>query len=281
MSMISNFLNMIKQISNTIEIPLIERIFFPTKPQENHVKSRKDNFGAIQLEDGSIGIVYLSLSPDVRERGAKIEPKEFYRANPVNLAKRFGSTDFFQKTLGLGAINAISQCVFRKSNFQFDFTTDSLGLLNLNSGDKVGMVGFFPPLVKQVERKKIPLIVIEKKEQLVQKTDNCEVTLDSNRLKECNKVLITSTTVLNNTIEDVLKKCSEAEKISIIGPTAGFLPDPLFNHNVQVVGSTYISDSNLFMELVSQGKRWGPSTKKYCIQQQSYKDFFSLLDQIE
>ena len=69
------------------------------------------------------------------------------------------------------------------------------------------------------------LIVIEKKANLVQKTNNWEVTLDPAQLEKCNKVLITSTTILNESIDDILKFCSQAEKISIIGPTAGFFPD--------------------------------------------------------
>jgi uncharacterized protein (DUF4213/DUF364 family) len=281
MSISSNFIELVEHLSDTIEIPLIESVFFPKKSRANHIKSRKDNFGAIKLADGSIGIVFIALSPGVREKGAEIKPNEYYMTHPVELAKNFGSSDLFERTLGLGAINAISQFVFRKSDFQFDFTTDSLGLLQLNNDDKIGMVGFFPPLVKQIERKSIPLIVIEKKEHLVRKTENWEVTLDSDRLKECNKVLITSTTVLNNTVDDILIKCSEAERISLIGPTAGFLPDPLFNRNVQVVGSTYIHNSKLFMELVSKNERWGPSTKKYCIQKQNYGGYLSLIENLD
>ncbi|TFG02213.1 MAG: hypothetical protein EU542_05440, partial [Promethearchaeota archaeon] len=123
--------------------------------------------------------------------------------------------------------------------------------------------------------------VIELDPTLVRQTENWEVTLDSNELRKCNKVLITSTTVLNNTIEDILDKCSKAEKISMIGPTAGFIPDPLFKRGVDVLGSTYIHDSNLFMKLISQDKRWGPSTKKYCIQKDNYQGFLSLLEDIE
>lgn len=200
--------------------------------------------------------------------------------NPIDLAKEFKSSNNFQKTLGLGAINAISQHVFRKSNFSFDFTTDSFGLLDLTRADKLGMVGFFPPLVKKIEEMGIPLIVIEKVIRFVKKTDIWEITLDPSRLKECNKVLCTATTILNNSIDEILYYCSRAEKISIIGPTAGFIPDPLFNRGVDVVGSTFISDSKLFLELIRQNRRWSPATKKYCIIRKKYLGLNSILNQI-
>jgi uncharacterized protein (DUF4213/DUF364 family) len=280
MSINTDFIDIINQISEEITIPNIKTVFFPKTNIEINKNSRKSHFGAIELEDGTIGTIYISLSNNVREKGSSTNPQEFMGIDIFDLAKKFSSSDEFEKTVGLGAINAISQYIFKKSNFQFDSRTDSLGLLDLNSKDKVGMVGFFPPLVKAIEELDIPLIVIELNTNLVQTTEKWEVTLDSNRLIECNKVLITSTTVLNNTVDNILEKCSQAEKISMVGPTAGFLPDPLFKRNIDVVGSTFIHDSNLFMELVTQNKRWGPSTRKYCIQKKDYDGFDSLLKKV-
>lgn len=281
MSIIKEFINAIDFISEKISIPLIKTVYFPRNEIKIPHGPRKSNFGAMQLEDGSIGIIYINLSNNVRKKGAIIDPIEFKGTDPTVIAQKFASSDEFERTVGLGAINAISQHLFKKSNFSFDLTTDSLGLLDLNTEDVVGMVGFFPPLVRVIEQLNIPLKVIELDPTLVRQTENWEVTLDSNELRKCNKVLITSTTVLNNTIEDILDKCSKAEKISMIGPTAGFIPDPLFKRGVDVLGSTYIHDSNLFMKLISQDKRWGPSTKKYCIQKDNYQGFLSLLEDIE
>ncbi|MFX1339607.1 MAG: Rossmann-like domain-containing protein [Promethearchaeota archaeon] len=259
---------------------MIQEVYIPHQDKIER-DPRKSNFGAIKLEDGTVGVVYISLSPKIKEVGENTDLTQFKGMSPLDLAKEFTSSDNFQKTLGLGAINAISQYIFQKSNFSLDFTTDSLGLLQLNYADKPGMVGFFPPLVAQIKKMGLDLIVIEKKANLVQKTNNWEVTLDPARLEACNKILITSTTILNESIDDILKFCSNAEKISIIGPTAGFFPDPLFSRGVDIVGGTYIHDSNLFMELISKNERWGPSTKKYCIQKSEYPEITALLNRIK
>lgn len=280
MTLANEFIEITQQISDTIEIPVIQEVYIPR--QDELVKNaRKSNFGTIKLEDGTIGIVYISLSPKIKEIGAVTDLTKFIGMNPIDLAKEFKSSDSFQKTLGLGAINAISQYIFRESNFSFDFTTDSLGLLNLNRADKPGMVGFFPPLVAQIKKMGLQLVIIEKKAKLVQKTNNWEVTLDPARLEACNKILITSSTILNESIDNILRFCSQADKISIIGPTAGFFPDPLFSRGINIVGGTYVHDSNLFMELISKNKRWGPSTKKYCIQKDNYLGITALLNQIK
>lgn len=280
MTISSEFLEIIQKISKKITLPPIQDVFFPKISNKNDLTSKKTNFGAIQLTDGSIGVVFLGLSPEVKELGSSMDKSEFINKNPIDLAQKFGSSNNFEKTLGLGAINAISQYIFRHSNFPFDITTDSLGLLNIKQGDSPGMVGFFQPLISHLKKMGINVIIIEKKEHLVKKTESWEVTLDPSRLTECNKILITSTTVLNESIDEILKFCSHAEKISMIGPTAGFLPDPLFKRGLNIVGGSIISNSNLFMELIQKQERWGPSTKKYCIQQNTYPGYTSLLEKI-
>ena len=281
MSISSDFLKIMEQISENISIPFIQEIYLPPTTSLKNADSKISNFGAIRLEDGAIGIFFVSLSPEIKKKGEGVDLSQYIGMNPILLAKKFGSLDVFEKTIGLGAFNAISQHIFKRSNYIFDFTSDPLGLLNLNKQDKPGMVGFFPPLVKLIQEMALELIIIEKKTHLVKKTANWEITLDPNRLVDCNKVLITSTTVLNESIDEVLNYCSKAEKISIIGPTAGFLPDSLFSRGIDIVGGTYIHNSKLFMELISENKRWGPSTKKYCIQKKNYPGISSLLDKIK
>jgi uncharacterized protein (DUF4213/DUF364 family) len=279
MTLANEFVGIIQQISDTIEIPVIQEIFIPHQTDKER-DTHKSNFGAIKLEDGTVGVVYVSLSPEIKEVAISTDLTKFIGINPLDLAEKFKSPDDFQKTLGFGAINAVSQYIFRKSDFSFDFTTDSLGLLDLNRADKPGMVGFFPPLVAKIKKMGNQLIVIEKKAKLVQKSNNWEVTLDPAQLKKCNKILITSTTILNESIDDVLRFCSQAEKISIIGPTAGFFPDPLFSRGIDIVGGTYIHNPSLFMELISENKRWGPTTKKYCIQKNNYPGITALLRRV-
>ncbi len=276
----SDFRQIMKTIDDIIEIPRIKEVFFPKKFQNSNSKiQRASNFGAIRLEDDSNGIVFINLSKKVRRRAERYDSNSLIGRNPFELVEIF-SDDLFEKTLSLGAINAISQHIFRASKFKLDFTTNSLGLLDLNSEDKVGMVGFFPPLVKKIEELGIPLIIIEKKEQFIKKTKNWEVTMNPKKLKECTKILSTSTTVINDTVDEILHYSKNASKISFIGPTGGFLPDPLFLKGVDVIGGTFVEDSSFFMNLMKQNKKWGPSTRKYCIKKDEYRNFQSLLEMI-
>ena len=243
MTISSDYLKIVNEIAKKVQIPSIKEIIVPTVDET----AKKSNFAAILLEDDTIGVFFIAISQEVKKLIEKIDSKVYKGQSPIDLAKNFSSKDLYEKSLSMGCINSISQYIFKKTDFPFDYTSDSLGLLNINENDVIGMVGFFPPLVSLIERKENKLIIIEKKEALIKKEKNWVVTLDPVKLEGCNKVLITSTTVLNETIDDILRFCSNAEKISIIGPTAGFLPDPLFKRGINVVGGTRIYGTQEFL----------------------------------
>ena len=72
------------------------------------------------------------------------------------------------------------------------------------------MVGFFPPLVKQVTACGARLTVVELRAELAGKRAGFRVTLDPRELRGCDKVLTTSTVLLNDTLDEILSHCVRA-----------------------------------------------------------------------
>jgi uncharacterized protein (DUF4213/DUF364 family) len=148
--------------------------------------------------------------------------------------------------------------------------TDSIGLMQIETGDCVGMVGLFPPLLKYLRGSGAELVIVEKNSQLVDRFPNLHVSLDVAELQRCNKVLCTSTTLLNDTLDEVLHHCTAAEHISVLGPTAGYFPDPLFARGVHVLGGRLVNDGMRLLQLIAQQQRWGEATQKLCFQVSEY-----------
>ena len=225
---------------------------------------------ALSLAGGATGISYVLL-PDEKEKEYKaLQPSDFVGRTPRELALEFGTDDPVKEMISLAAINAICQQVMRETKFPVDSATDSLGLLSVCAGDKLGMVGLFFPLIKSIKTAGADLVVIEKKAQLIQKYPELPITMDATKLKSCNKVLCTSTTILNNSLDEILGHCAPNALVSIIGPTAGYLPDPLFNRGVDVVGGRVVKDGEFFIQLLREQKRWGEATQKICFQKKTY-----------
>ncbi|UYP46086.1 hypothetical protein NEF87_002371 [Candidatus Lokiarchaeum ossiferum] len=279
MTIAEEFLTILHEIDAKFPFPMIKDIYIPQYSPES---PEKTSFGLIQLEGGASGIIYLSLSPVYLEQAASLALDSFPGQNPFSVAQwlSHSHSSELQKALALGTINAMSSYFFDQSKLPLDFTTNSMGNFALKKTDHVGMVGFFPPLVKQLGDQKIPLTVIEKKESLVQTHPKWKVTLDPLCLKGCNKVLITSTTVLNNSLDDILKYCTSAEYIAVIGPTAGFIPDPLFDRGVDILGGSAIVDYEQLRSNFEKGLRWGTASKKYCVEKAHYLGYHYWLDKL-
>jgi uncharacterized protein (DUF4213/DUF364 family) len=75
---------------------------------------------------------------------------------------------------------------------------------------------------------------------------------------------------LNHSLDEILAHCSPDAFVSIIGPTAGYFPDPLFARGVDVVGGRVVKNGASFLQLLAERKRWGEATQRTCFQKETY-----------
>jgi uncharacterized protein (DUF4213/DUF364 family) len=159
-------------------------------------------------------------------------------------------------------VNALSRHLLDRARFQPDLATSSLGSLRLGPGSRLGMVGFFPPLVRRAREEGVPLTVLELKEELVQEGPGLTVTLDPARLAGCTHVVCTSTTLLNDSLEPVLAHARGCEEFVVVGPSSPLVPDALFARGVTSVGGAWVVDPAALAERIVRGERWGDATRK-------------------
>lgn len=268
MSIMTEMRDMALGLAARFVIPKVAGIVFPPFFQGGQPKDCE--FMAMALEGGAGGISYV-LIPDERAADYRaLMPEMFVGSRPELYVEDFGGSDSVRNMLGLAAINAICQQVMRLTGNAPGSATDSLGLMRIGAGDRVGMVGFFPPLLKYLRDTEAELVIVEKNPQLIERYPMLPVTLDVKALEGCNKVLCTGTTVQNGTFEEVLSHCCAAEHISVLGPTAGYFPDPLFARGVHVLGGRLVNDGQLLLELIAQRKPWGTATRKLCFEACNY-----------
>jgi uncharacterized protein (DUF4213/DUF364 family) len=268
MSLKDEFKKMIAQLATRYTPAPITDIFLPPFNQGGQPKDAQ--FMAICLEGGAVGVSYVLLPDDKMEAYTALQPADFIARDPHEVALEFGHDDPLKEMIGLAAINAICQHGMHEADIALDSATDSLGLLSVSEGDRVGMVGLFYGLIKTIKAANADLVVIEKNEELIQKYPDLPITTDATKLSNCNKILCTSTTILNNSLDEVLAHCSPQAFVSIIGPTAGYFPDPLFARGVDVVGGRIVKDGELFLRRIKEGKRWGDATQRICFQKKTY-----------
>jgi len=268
MDLKDEFRKMVTELATKFTLPPISRIFLP--PFYKGGQPKDAQFMAISLESGATGISFVLLPDEKMEHYTALKPQNFTGKDPRGCALEFGSDDPIKEMISLAAINAICQHVMRVTNFVVDSATDSQGLLSISAEDRIGMVGLFFGLTKTIRKAGAELVVIEKKEQFIQKFPDLPITLDVTKLSTCNKILCTSTTILNHSLDEMLAHCSPDAFVSIIGPSAGYFPDPLFARGVDVVAGRVVRNGARFLQLLSERKRWGDATQRTCFQKKTY-----------
>lgn len=273
MSLKNEFIKMIMYFNSSFTIPRIADIYLPPFYQGGQPNNAQ--FMAVFLEGGATGISYILIPVKEMKAYNALRPQDFIGKSPQEFAFELGNEDPVRNMISLASINAICQHVMKETKFQLDYVTDPLGLLSIDKGDRIGMVGLFAGLVDTIGKAGAELIIIEKKEHLIQKFHALPITTDVTQLATCNKILCTGTTVLNNSLDEILSHCSPDSFVSVVGPTAGYFPEPLFACGVDVVGGRVVKNSKEFLQRLTQRKRWTDTTLKTCFQKSTYKSIFN------
>jgi len=262
------FRKMVSELSAKFTIPPIADIFFP--PFYKGGQPKDAQFMAVSLEGGATGISFVFVPDEKMEGYTALKPLDFVGKDPAGFAFEFGSDDPIKEMIGLASINAICQHVMKETEFEIENAPDSLGLLSVSAEDRIGMVGFFFGMIRAIQKAGADLVVIEKKDRLIKKYPDLPISLDARELRTCNKVICTSTTILNNSLDEILAHCSPDAFISIIGPSAGYFPDPLFARGIDVLGGRVVKDGEQFLQLLAERKRWGNVTQETCFRKATY-----------
>lgn len=271
----SEFLRIVDRIAAAMTLPDVRALLLPV------ARSGIDaEFCAVELEDGSFGFSYVWLGDTL----AELRQREFGTAlagmATVELARWVVDPEPTRRALGYAAINAMSQSLFRRAGYLPGGAADSIGLLHSSAADHIGMIGLFPPLLDRILGSGARLTVAELRPELATDNGRYRVTLDIGELATCNKVISTSTILLNDTLDAVLAACRNASYFAIIGPTAGCVPDPLFARGVDLIGGTRVVDAGGFREAMRCGQPWGRHAQKYCIRSVEYPGLDALLGRV-
>ncbi|GAB4172505.1 MAG: hypothetical protein Fur0039_13330 [Rhodocyclaceae bacterium] len=271
----AEFVRVLGRIAAAVPIPALRALLLPATGEP---KTRDAEFCAIELEDGSFGFSYVWLGDTLAGLRGGIPGVGLVGRPAEEIARWVVERDPARRALGFAALNAISQSLFRRAAYVPPDAPDSIGLLEPSPADHVGMVGLFPPLIERILAAGARLTVAELRPELAADQGRFRVTLDPAELATCNKVLSTSTVLLNDTLEAVLAACRNATFFSIIGPTAGCVPDPLFARGVGAVGGTRVIDAAGFREAMRRGEPWGACARKYCIRPADYPGLDALIE---
>ena len=276
MRIVDEMLALLERALHGAPVPKVRALHLPPAPWSG---TREGEFGAIELDDGSLGLSFMlldglldKLAPDARGAGAGL-----VGSDALTIARHWATGDAALRTIGFAAVNALTRHLYDRAGYVPPVATDSIGGLAPRAGEHIGMIGYFAPLVHQVMASGARLTVLELREDLAGVRDGFHITLDPRELEACDKVLSTSTVLLNDTLDAVLAHCSKARAFAMIGPGASCLPDALFARGVTLIGGTWIERPEAFKRALAAGASWSEHARKCAITREGYPGIAALL----
>ncbi len=150
-----------------------------------------------------------------------------------------------EKALGLATANAMIG-----PDIAEEPERDSIALMTLSPTDRVAMVGYFGPLVERIRKTGANLHIIEKDPKRMEIPEGKNI----NRiLEKCSVAIITATSILNNTIEEILNGLGNPRHVTIMGPSTPMLGEAFAQTPVTHLSGSAILDPRKIMQIISEG----------------------------
>lgn len=265
MSISTETLALARRLCARLEVPQVIGLHLPDLSADDEYR---DEFGFVFLSDGTAAPFYVSLPGVLPSLHARFPEPQQARFSLPGCLEGFGASSLPDRALALGAWNALSQSLFRRADFQCP-PRGSGGSKPLR-GERIGMVGYFYPIIDRLVEQGVEVLVIEQQPGRVPLREHVELSEDLESLTGCRLVYCTASTLINDTLEQVLACCTGAEAVDLIGPSGSGLPDVLFEYGIHAVGGVSFSDADALRGALARRENWGPVGNKHELTAQNY-----------
>ena len=217
-------------------------------------------FVGVKLSNGCAGVAYTP--PDIiRSAGNRILKERTPIIRGVNAARIAAGhvPGPFANVIRLATLNALSAPFFENGRYEIDTSGDLSGVPSLFRGRRICLVGAIIPLLKRIKQlEPADVAIIDRKQETREEAEagyGRFVSPEQMRetLAKCETAVFTGATIANGTIGQLLDAVPDRAAIAIVGPSAGFVPDPLFRRRVAMVGTVVVDDGDRALELLAEG----------------------------
>ncbi len=183
-------------------------------------------YTAVVTGDGNIGVAYTYF--DAKSGCCLIQDYQDFEGRPAReLLALIQHPDPLERSMALALINALNRR--RAEQFPEDKQNALLfDALDITAGTKVSMVGYIKPTAGALETMGAQVDVIDEFRRMGDKN-----RFFHNLATWADAALITSTTILNNTLESILDQAGEKVRVALLGPSTPMVAEA-FEHRSMV-----------------------------------------------
>jgi uncharacterized protein len=175
------------------------------------------------------------------------------------------SQNVVEASIGLATLNAVIDWAENATSSFDEASSDAelVELLHIGPNDRVGMVGHIAPVVKSIRRHADSCVVFDEGKS---GQEGIADTAQQNAiLPRCDVVILSATSLLNHTFDDLLAQASGAREICAMGPSTPLLPEVFRARGVTLLAGRRFTDADQLLRIVSEAggtKRFGSVSQK-------------------
>jgi uncharacterized protein (DUF4213/DUF364 family) len=177
----------------------------------------------------------------------------------LDLAREALGENGIRRAVGIAAMNALADACWRRRprpDAELRLGVDAFDATEIYPGDKVVVIGAFVPFLRELKRRRQPFLVLEQ-DPATLKPEELPFFRPAEQaaeiVPEADVLLITGTTLINDTLEDLLSLAKPAARVTMVGPTVTMLPDPFLRRGADVLGTVRITAPEEFLDLLAEG----------------------------
>ncbi|HPR35751.1 MAG TPA: DUF364 domain-containing protein [Anaerolineaceae bacterium] len=193
---------------------------------------------AIELDNRDIGLSYILRDRLPAGCSAFGFAQHIIGQSALEVARLvLEGRDDAQRGVGMAVITAAT----RAMDLPNEPTTPTPFGLQVRPADKVGMIGYIPPVVDQLIKLGANVTIFDKG-LTVSGGDGSKQVMDMSRQSEilpmCDLMIISGSTLINSTIDHLLELCQNAREIVLVGAST-----PMFSEVFKGTGVTALAGS--------------------------------------
>ncbi len=203
-------------------------------------------YTAVQLDNDQTGVA-CTLHHEVQGNCTVFKGKGPLQGQAASsVLEMFDAPGTVESAVSLATSNALTNRLSPAMH-----TGDILDNVTLYPDDHVGMVGFFAPLVSRLTSHIAHLDIFEKKAGLGPNILPTEAAPEI--LPQCQVAVITSTSIINHTIDDLLKACIPCREVILLGASTPLVPEVFAETPVTVLSGAIVAQPAAMLQIVSEG----------------------------
>ncbi len=204
-------------------------------------------YTGVMLENKSAGVAYTFRTELPNQ--CMVRNDSFAGSKAKDLIEMLMSQDLLERTIAVATANAVLNTTNNLKKRAVE--GDSLKMLEAKNDDIVGMVGYFGPLVKKLKGNVKKLMIFEKNMARSEDLYTEEQALDL--LPQCTKAIITSTSIINMTIENILESSRNCNTVALVGSTTPLCEEIFKDYKVDILSGIIIENPDEILRIVSEG----------------------------